>query len=180
MKKYLLILIIATLIVFPGCLKKNSNEQNTTPNQTEDNSSLIKNELPENTTTNSNESPETNNNDEPIIGGETDEYGCLIAAGYSWCQPKQKCLRIWEEKCTENIPEPTTQEDFSDAGEIALKYFQETDEYQAGGKNLNIQIINQNQCSGCWTVEVQYQKTIANEEQVISREITIENWQVKE
>jgi hypothetical protein len=41
----------------------------------------------------------------PPIGGETDEYGCLIAAGYTWNQTKQKCVREWEEKlktyCTE-------------------------------------------------------------------------------
>lgn len=34
------------------------------------------------------------------IGGDKDEHGCLIAAGYSWCEAKQKCLRIWEENCT--------------------------------------------------------------------------------
>jgi hypothetical protein len=57
-----------------------------------------------------------NQGEEPLIGGETDEHGCLIAAGYSWCEPKQKCLRIWEEPCVEeeiqpdlpadNLPEP--------------------------------------------------------------------------
>jgi putative hemolysin len=36
----------------------------------------------------------------PIIGGDKDEHGCLIAAGYSWCDAKQKCLRTWEENCT--------------------------------------------------------------------------------
>jgi len=36
---------------------------------------------------------------EKPIGGETDEHGCLIAAGYSWCESKQKCLRTWEEGC---------------------------------------------------------------------------------
>jgi putative hemolysin len=41
-----------------------------------------------------------------IIGGETDEHGCLIAAGYSWCEAKQKCLRTWEENCTECGPCP--------------------------------------------------------------------------
>jgi eight-cysteine-cluster-containing protein len=39
-------------------------------------------------------------NTEKPIGGDTDEHGCLIAAGYSWCESKQKCLRIWEENCT--------------------------------------------------------------------------------
>ena len=43
-------------------------------------------------------SSNTENNTQ-LIGGQKDEHGCLIAAGYSWCQLKQKCLRIWEEPC---------------------------------------------------------------------------------
>jgi len=35
------------------------------------------------------------------VGGDRDEGGCLIGAGYSWCEPKQKCLRVWEEPCTD-------------------------------------------------------------------------------
>jgi len=35
-----------------------------------------------------------------IIGGEKDAHGCLVAAGYSWCDAKQKCLRPFEEACT--------------------------------------------------------------------------------
>jgi hypothetical protein len=44
--------------------------------------------------------PETGDNNQ-LIGGQKDEHGCLIPAGYSWCQTKQKCLRIWEESCDE-------------------------------------------------------------------------------
>ena len=41
-------------------------------------------------------------NEQPeLIGGQRDEHGCLIGAGYSWCEAKQKCLRAWEEKCPE-------------------------------------------------------------------------------
>ena len=36
---------------------------------------------------------------ENIVGGDKDEHGCIGSAGYSWCQIKQKCLRVWEEKC---------------------------------------------------------------------------------
>ena len=36
-----------------------------------------------------------------LIGGDKDAGGCLIGAGYSWCEPKQKCLRVWEESCYE-------------------------------------------------------------------------------
>ena len=38
---------------------------------------------------------------EKPIGGDTDEHGCLIAAGYQWCPSKQKCMRMWEEYCEE-------------------------------------------------------------------------------
>lgn len=41
---------------------------------------------------------------QPILGGDKDEHGCIGSAGYSWCEQKQKCLRIWEESC-----ESTTQ-----------------------------------------------------------------------
>jgi len=38
-------------------------------------------------------------NSNKIIGGDKDSHGCLIGAGYSWCEEKQKCLRVWEESC---------------------------------------------------------------------------------
>ena len=34
-----------------------------------------------------------------LIGGDKDEYGCIGSAGYSWCDEKQKCIRVWEEEC---------------------------------------------------------------------------------
>ena len=34
-----------------------------------------------------------------IIGGDKDVHGCIPSAGYSWCEEKQKCLRVWEEEC---------------------------------------------------------------------------------
>lgn len=33
------------------------------------------------------------------IGGDRDEHGCLIGAGYTWCDASQKCFRPWEETC---------------------------------------------------------------------------------
>ena len=45
---------------------------------------------------------EEKNNNPRLIGGDKDEHGCLIAAGYSWCESKQKCLRSWEEICPPN------------------------------------------------------------------------------
>jgi len=50
-------------------------------------------------TTTTNKNIRNEENKEPLIGGQTDEHGCLVAAGYSWCQAKNKCLRIFEEFC---------------------------------------------------------------------------------
>lgn len=38
-------------------------------------------------------------NSQNIVGGDRDEHGCIGSAGYSWCETKQKCLRVWEESC---------------------------------------------------------------------------------
>jgi hypothetical protein len=49
------------------------------------------------------------NNSGQIVGNDSDSHGCKGSAGYSWCETKQKCLRIWEEGCLNE----------SDAREIA-------------------------------------------------------------
>jgi hypothetical protein len=36
-----------------------------------------------------------------LVGNDRDEHGCIGSAGYSWCEAKQKCLRLWEESCGE-------------------------------------------------------------------------------
>jgi len=46
---------------------------------------------------------------QPLVGGDKDVHGCIGSAGYSWCEIKQKCLRVWEESCAEeqNNPAPS-------------------------------------------------------------------------
>ncbi len=39
-------------------------------------------------------------------GSDRDSHGCIGSAGYTWCEAKQKCLRIWEEPCTEGSAMP--------------------------------------------------------------------------
>jgi hypothetical protein len=34
-----------------------------------------------------------------LVGNDSEEHGCIGSAGYSWCESKQKCLRVWEEEC---------------------------------------------------------------------------------
>ncbi|MBB1140935.1 hypothetical protein [Myroides sp. WP-1] len=33
----------------------------------------------------------------PMIGGEKNDHGCLVAAGETWSELRQKCLKIFEE-----------------------------------------------------------------------------------
>lgn len=30
------------------------------------------------------------------VGGETDEHGCIAAAGYTWSRLRKECIRVWE------------------------------------------------------------------------------------
>lgn len=43
------------------------------------------------------------NDNNQIIGGDKDEHGCIGSAGYSWCEAKQKCLRTFEEFCSDQV-----------------------------------------------------------------------------
>jgi len=49
--------------------------------------------------------PARENGPDILLGGDRDEHGCIGSAGYSWCESKQKCLRIFEEDC----PDETAQ-----------------------------------------------------------------------
>ncbi|MFA5934335.1 MAG: hypothetical protein WC827_00395 [Candidatus Paceibacterota bacterium] len=42
-----------------------------------------------------------------IVGGDKDIHGCTGSAGYSWCEVKNKCLRVWEEKCEATLIQPS-------------------------------------------------------------------------
>lgn len=40
-----------------------------------------------------------------LVGADADAHGCKGSVGYTWCEVKNKCLRQWEESCTENTEE---------------------------------------------------------------------------
>jgi hypothetical protein len=56
-----------------------------------------------NTQTNSQESAS-----QQLIGGQKDDHGCLLGAGYRWCGALNKCVRAWEEFCADLVPETLT------------------------------------------------------------------------
>jgi hypothetical protein len=38
----------------------------------------------------------------PLVGGSHDDDGCLIGAGYDWCESSQSCIRQWVTPCKDN------------------------------------------------------------------------------
>lgn len=114
-------------------------------------------------------------NDKPI-GGDIDEHGCLIAAGYSWCEPLQKCIRPWEEEC---IAQDTGEKI---AESIARSYVERMSGYTTlNGREIKVTNITQARCIGCWLVELEY--SLDSEKDSSSTDsgtasIAIENWQV--
>jgi hypothetical protein len=44
-----------------------------------------------------------------IVGNDRDEHGCIGSAGYSWCEAKNKCARVWEDcKINEEVKTAST------------------------------------------------------------------------
>jgi len=55
------------------------------------------------------------------LGADSDDHGCIATAGYSWCEPLAKCLRIWEEECEPLMETPSTTESVEDAAGKLIK-----------------------------------------------------------
>ena len=101
MKKILFFLLLP-LIFLGGCSSQNNHnkifktlnigQHCSTPAQ-QDNNNFA-------STTVSTTSSSTNVN-QPLVGNDRDIHGCISSAGYTWCANKQKCLRVWEEKCNQ-------------------------------------------------------------------------------
>lgn len=79
MKKIIIILSILVIAIVAGYLIWTNYSPATPP--------FSENNLPENN----------------LVGGDKDAHGCIGSAGYSWCELKNKCLRIWEEACDERL-----------------------------------------------------------------------------
>ena len=38
----------------------------------------------------------TEENQEPLVGADRDEHGCITSAGFSWSELQQTCVQLWE------------------------------------------------------------------------------------
>ena len=77
------------------------------------------------------------NDSNQTIGGDKDEHGCLIAAGYSWCEPRDKCLKSFEEIC------PKTLEDYQNLTYQQENYIKELNK-TIDRKDFGIMVVNNN------------------------------------
>jgi len=84
--------------------------------------------------------------EKPLIGGERDEYGCLIPAGYSYNETLGVCVREWELNDTQR-----------EVAKIAI-----TSKIREYGLAI-VNISREKSCLGCFTVIVDvlgHQRTI--------------------
>jgi hypothetical protein len=95
--------------------------------------------------------------DENLIGGQTDEHGCLVAAGYSWNKEVKACIREWE-----------LNENQKKAAKIAVEYLNPV-------KGVTIKSVDVARCPGCFSVNLIL--GLNSGEKEVS--VTLENWQVK-
>lgn len=71
-----------------------------------------------------------------LVGGDKDAHGCIGSAGYSWCEAKNKCLRVWEETCyagpEQEIQYKLAQKYNKPITDIAVTATKKTDNHMAG------------------------------------------------
>ncbi len=72
------------------------------------------------------------NEPQQIVGGVKDEHGCIGSAGYTWCEIKNKCLRTWEEPCSEEIAT-------DDYGQIIIEKINYPEEFKGLFLKLHIE-----------------------------------------
>ena len=75
---------------------------------------------------------------QPLVGNDTDIHGCKGSAGYSWCEIKQKCLRVFEEKCEEDdlptiIKQLLVTKHGSTANDLTVTVSKKNGDYAKGG-----------------------------------------------
>lgn len=60
---------------------------------------------PSENTPDANMSANTSMENNAMPGGDADEHGCIGSAGYTWCQLRNECLRVWETPCRLSLEE---------------------------------------------------------------------------
>ena len=103
------------------------------------------------------ENDQSEKSDEPLIGGQRDEHGCLGPAGYSWNEDASSCMREWEVE--------------GEGSRRAIKIAVEDIGWT--GDSTVIEVV-QARCIGCFVVKLEKNSTKDR------KTINIDNWEAKE
>jgi hypothetical protein len=94
--------------------------------------------------------------DEQVVGGDSDEHGCILTAGYSWNREAGACVREWEIK--------------NESERVATKKAVEHLGWQNDATLIEIVSL---ECPGCFVVKIQRNSTSER------KEVSINNWNVE-
>ncbi|MFZ5955655.1 MAG: hypothetical protein ACOYT4_04465 [Nanoarchaeota archaeon] len=154
-QKTILIGAVAILaaIIIVGVILSNKNQENITNYQECINAGYNVTEVHQNECT----TPEGKKFTEPItsnetIGGQKDEHGCLIPAGYSWNSTLNACVREWELDKDERKAVLLASAEFS--------------------SSVTIEQVEYKNCTGCYNVHL---KRNDNDEKIM---IKLKNWKL--
>lgn len=102
------------------------------------------------------------------IGGQTDEHGCYIAAGYTWSQLKNDCIRLFEDGIAlENL---NTTDTYHTAAYLIIDSLQKKAEIFVPSSHESILLTQQNDSTFsngtflltkenfCWTISMKNTK----------------------
>ena len=98
-----LAIISILLILLLGCIQSGSADANTSM----DNQSNATSE---------------NSTDNKMPGGDEDEHGCIASAGYTWCDVRNECIRLWEVPCRltlEDALDAALRSECADSGRVS-------------------------------------------------------------
>lgn len=109
-----------------------------------------------------------------------DNHGCLIDAGFLWCEIKEKCIKKGEEECPEVEVEPSEvlSAEQTEIVNKAKTHIENMEEYKVlgGGPELKFVEILQMRCIGCWEVIFSFEFDTKNYE----ARVTFENDEVSD
>ncbi|MCX6785773.1 MAG: hypothetical protein NTZ18_02900 [Candidatus Komeilibacteria bacterium] len=71
---------------------------------------------------------------QPLVGNDRDEHGCIGSAGYSWCEAKKECLRVFEQDClsAEKITAALAEKYHKPVTDVFVKIDKENTQYARG------------------------------------------------
>jgi len=176
---YLFILGLGLVTLAGGCIQYQTiGDNQAEPNQLDAEPTVI-------TDVTEPEPVNATSSQEMLIGGDRDSHGCLVGAGYQYCPSKEKCVRVWEDGCSEiseiGLTQAFADDDENLAASGTIAYLQASDYYkQNNGDQIYIAKFEAGDCSGCYTVTANYKVNVDNKVLRMTATLNMVDWDVKD